>query len=244
MREDEEGFRYPVVDTSLCSNCGLCESVCPVINRGEPRRPIVVYASKNRDEEMRRRSSSGGVFMLLAKQTIAEGGVVFGAKFDADWRVVHDFAETVEEAEAFYCCLYAWPYDRRASGVARCAQSENGPRSTILYLVLRPSADYRGVACNIPRCRLCADRLISRHGFSILNHKPFVTLVHRGRGRSRLDSLLGRLGLTERLADDAAQVDIEAMLATPDYEAVEALLDKAREASKSFLIDSLACDAK
>jgi hypothetical protein len=86
----------------------------------------------------------------------------------------------------------------------------------------------------------------SFHGtvFSILNHKPFVTLVHRGRGRSRLDSLLGRLGLTERLADDAAQVDVEAVLATPDYEAVEALLDKAREASKSFLIDSLACDAK
>ena len=106
MREDEEGFRYPVVDTSLCSNCGLCESVCPVINRGEPRRPIVVYASKNRDEEMRRRSSSGGVFMLLAKQTIAEGGVVFGAKFDADWRVVHDFAETVEEAEAFMGSKY------------------------------------------------------------------------------------------------------------------------------------------
>ena len=25
MREDEEGFLYPYIDTSLCINCGLCE---------------------------------------------------------------------------------------------------------------------------------------------------------------------------------------------------------------------------
>lgn len=106
MREDEEGFRYPVVDVALCNNCGLCERVCPVLNQGESRVPIAVYAAKNRDENIRRESSSGGVFVLLARQTISEGGVVFGAKFDADWRVVHDYAETFEGVEAFMGSKY------------------------------------------------------------------------------------------------------------------------------------------
>ena len=32
MKEDEEGFRYPEVDTEKCIDCHLCEKVCPVIN--------------------------------------------------------------------------------------------------------------------------------------------------------------------------------------------------------------------
>ena len=32
MRKDKEGFEYPIVDTNLCIECGLCEKVCPVIN--------------------------------------------------------------------------------------------------------------------------------------------------------------------------------------------------------------------
>ena len=32
IENDFEGFMYPVVDTNLCVECGLCEKVCPVIN--------------------------------------------------------------------------------------------------------------------------------------------------------------------------------------------------------------------
>ena len=101
MREDEEGFLYPVVDESSCINCGLCERVCPVLNQGEERKPLKVYAAKNKDEEIRMQISSGGIFTLLAEQIIQEGGVVFGARFDENWEVIHDYTETIEGLAPF-----------------------------------------------------------------------------------------------------------------------------------------------
>lgn len=101
MVEDDEGFLYPKVDSSLCIDCSLCEKVCPVINQGEPRIPDMVYAAKNLNEEIRMVSSSGGIFTLLAEEIIAKGGVVFGARFNEEWDVVHDYTETIEGLSAF-----------------------------------------------------------------------------------------------------------------------------------------------
>lgn len=101
MREDEEGFQYPVIDETVCIDCGACEKVCPAINQGKESKPIAVYAAKNADEDIRRKSSSGGIFTALAEQTIKKGGVVFGARFDENWEVMHDYAETVEGLAAF-----------------------------------------------------------------------------------------------------------------------------------------------
>lgn len=97
MQPDAEGFLYPVIDQSLCIDCGLCEKVCPVLHRNEAPDPasLPVYACRNTNETIRMASSSGGVFTLLAEQVIARGGVVFGARFDSDFMVVHDSAETL-----------------------------------------------------------------------------------------------------------------------------------------------------
>ena len=96
LKEDKEGFLYPIVDKNTCIDCGLCEKVCPIINPNEPREPLKVYAAKNRNEEIRRQSSSGGIFTPLAEAVIREGGVIFGAKFDKDWNVVHAWTDTIE----------------------------------------------------------------------------------------------------------------------------------------------------
>lgn len=101
MCEDEEGFLYPIVDRSVCVGCGLCERVCPVINQAESRYPIKVYAAINPNEDIREKSSSGGIFTMLAEKTISDGGVVFGAKFDDGWNVVHGYTETVEGLDVF-----------------------------------------------------------------------------------------------------------------------------------------------
>ena len=93
--DDVEGFSYPKVDESLCIDCGLCQRVCPVLNQSPKRKPLQVLALKNRNETVLLNSSSGGAFTILAEQVIANGGVVFGARFDANYNVVHDFTETV-----------------------------------------------------------------------------------------------------------------------------------------------------
>ena len=54
MKEDEEGFLYPHVDSTQCVNCGLCEKVCPVINQAHPHEPLSVTAARNIDEIIRR----------------------------------------------------------------------------------------------------------------------------------------------------------------------------------------------
>ena len=101
FKEDREGFLYPNIDVSTCIDCGLCEKVCPVLNQSEERVPLQVYAAKHTDDEIRMKSSSGGIFTLLAEQIIDKGGVVFGARFNDKWEVVHDYTETKEGLAPF-----------------------------------------------------------------------------------------------------------------------------------------------
>ena len=101
MQEDSEGFLYPVVDETLCVKCGLCDKVCPVRCQTEPAKPLYVYAAKNKDEDVRRISSSGGIFFLLAKEVLSDNGVVFGARFNEEWEVIHDYTETLDGLSAF-----------------------------------------------------------------------------------------------------------------------------------------------
>lgn len=102
LSEDTEGFLYPVVDSVKCIDCGFCELVCPVLhpvnnNSIEP----LVYAAINNDESVRLQSSSGGIFTLIAELVLDRGGVVFGACFDQNWNVVHDYTETKEGLARF-----------------------------------------------------------------------------------------------------------------------------------------------
>lgn len=103
---DNEGFLYPTVEESDCIDCGLCEKVCHELHPFVERQPQKFYAAINKDEGIRLKSSSGGIFYLLAEIIISEGGVVFGARFDEQWQVVIDYAETMEDVKAFMGSKY------------------------------------------------------------------------------------------------------------------------------------------
>lgn len=93
MIPDKWGLLYPVVDQSYCVDCGLCDKVCPMLNPCVAREPLVSYAFKHRDDEVRRNTSTAGAFVAFSRQILAEGGVVFGAAFDDDFSVKHQFVE-------------------------------------------------------------------------------------------------------------------------------------------------------
>lgn len=98
MLTDNEGFWYPDIDESKCLGCHLCEKVCPVLN--VPKMPDEIpkaYASYACDEKIRMESSSGGLFTILAEEIIREGGTVFGAVFEEDFKVRHMGIKTIED---------------------------------------------------------------------------------------------------------------------------------------------------
>lgn len=104
MDEDNEGFRYPHVDESLCINCGLCEKVCPVINADTADTPHLQrgYLVQNKDEKIRRESTSGGAFTAIATWVIRNGGVVFGGGYKkGTFTVEHQAVEKEEDLVIF-----------------------------------------------------------------------------------------------------------------------------------------------
>lgn len=101
MHEDEEGFLYPIVDLNRCVNCHLCEKVCPCLDQIEPLLPLSCYAAQNINEDIRNQSSSGGIFTSIAEKFIAEEGIVFGARFDKSWEIVHSYTNNKEDLVYF-----------------------------------------------------------------------------------------------------------------------------------------------
>lgn len=108
MREDNEGFLYPLIDDEKCIHCGQCAKVCQMINlkvnsEGSTKK---VYACMSLNTEERLKSSSGGIFIQLARYVIEQGGCVFGAAFDDQMVVRHMKAHTLEECRKFMGSKY------------------------------------------------------------------------------------------------------------------------------------------
>lgn len=96
-RTAEGGFAYPQIDTTHCIGCGRCTKACPVSNAPHSVKKPEAYAATACNKDVRRNSSSGGVFSLIARKVIADGGTVFGAAFTNDFLVRHIAASTDEE---------------------------------------------------------------------------------------------------------------------------------------------------
>ena len=111
MAEDDEGFRYPHADPHDCIDCGLCEKVCPIINRVEEREfSQRAYLLQHKDEQVLKESTSGGAYTAIATYVIRQGGVVFGAAYDKDFRVVHKHVDKTDDLGAFRNSKYVQSY--------------------------------------------------------------------------------------------------------------------------------------
>jgi len=101
MKQDEEGFMYPIIDKSKCVNCGLCDKVCPIKNVKENKNSQHAYIFQNADDKIRRESTSGGAFTAIAEYVIENNGIVYGAIFDDKYKVIHKGIDKKEELYKF-----------------------------------------------------------------------------------------------------------------------------------------------
>ncbi len=92
FRTDLEGFWYPEVNPELCTDCGLCEKVCPELNlrdlkRNDYEKPVRTLAAIHKRMDIRWDSTSGGAFSALAESMYEQGGYVGGAIYNEDFSV-------------------------------------------------------------------------------------------------------------------------------------------------------------
>lgn len=98
MKENGEGFVFPVRNNDKCIDCGLCEKVCPFEHPVYKNKAPEVFAAYDRKE--RGSSASGGLFYTIASYVIGHGGVVFGSVYGENLKVKHVSARTLQEVQA------------------------------------------------------------------------------------------------------------------------------------------------
>lgn len=95
---DDEGFMYPKVDISMCINCDHCVKMCPFTHPDEYKHePISCFGAWSRDDSIRFSSATAGIFMVLAKKFINDGGIVYGAAFDDKLNLTHLRADNLKD---------------------------------------------------------------------------------------------------------------------------------------------------
>ncbi|MDO4338991.1 MAG: polysaccharide pyruvyl transferase family protein [Eubacteriales bacterium] len=105
MEPDEEGFLYPVVDKALCVQCGKCKEAC--IYQADTKEKVVsewhpeIFLANAKDMEVRKSSAGSGIFTLMYRAALKQGGKVVGVCFDGHWNVLYDIADKEEDCKKF-----------------------------------------------------------------------------------------------------------------------------------------------
>ena len=98
LKKNDEGFIYPQIDTTKCTDCGLCIKTCPLNKRNEQSEKKV-YSFQSSDKQLLRQSSSGGFFSTVALKILRSGGYVYGAALDSDFNLNHICVDKENELE-------------------------------------------------------------------------------------------------------------------------------------------------
>ena len=101
MEHDEQGFSFPHVNLDLCTNCHLCEEVCPLQKRPETNMAKHTFVALASDHKEQMTSTSGGLASVFARYIIAQfGGVVYGCTGNDCFHVRHIRIDSIQDLPA------------------------------------------------------------------------------------------------------------------------------------------------
>ena len=84
------GLLYPFVEISKCIDCKLCDSACPIENKIESKMfDRKAYVLRAKDVEVVSTSTSGGFVTPLGEWILNQGGVICGATYNEEYKVIH-----------------------------------------------------------------------------------------------------------------------------------------------------------
>ncbi len=104
MKPDALGFLYPVVDSSLCVDCGLCEKVCAFNDHYDTSLNLetpIIYAVRHKNIKEVETSRSGAAFIAISDYVLRRNGVIYGVGYKDHFRVAHKRATTTIERDEF-----------------------------------------------------------------------------------------------------------------------------------------------
>lgn len=102
---------YPVIDSSKCVDCSLCQKVCPVVNRVEKTLPQMCYSGYATNPTIRKTSASGGMAQAIYRWCLKKGILFSGVYFDnKELKAKHKLGVTEEDIRQFTNSKYTFSF--------------------------------------------------------------------------------------------------------------------------------------
>lgn len=100
-KEDMKSYYKDIVKTKP-GLTGYCKKICRIQDPiQEVEKKQHAFILQHKDENILKESTSGGAFTAIANYIIEQGGVVFGAAFDKDFKVNHIYVDNKENLYKF-----------------------------------------------------------------------------------------------------------------------------------------------
>lgn len=97
MIEDNEGFKYPIIDENKCIKCNLCKKVCPIKNEYKKDSIKKSYVVQNKSMHILEKSTSGGLYYGIANYILENDGVIVAPDLDENNVVKHSIINNREK---------------------------------------------------------------------------------------------------------------------------------------------------